>query len=109
LIAALSDSIWLRLCDTIGTSTWQADPCFHSVEECSETWQIITDHLGSWFAACTTQAAVHIFSGLGILVNSVAGKSIKLSRSEILVGSVPVPGQHTEEFLPTPFCPVCPW
>ncbi|MGE3539537.1 MAG: CaiB/BaiF CoA transferase family protein [Candidatus Tectimicrobiota bacterium] len=29
----------------------------------------------------------------------VSGKNIKLSRSEILVGSAPVPGQHTEEIL----------
>jgi len=29
----------------------------------------------------------------------VSGKNIKLSRSEIIVGSAPVPGQHTEELL----------
>ena len=29
----------------------------------------------------------------------VSGKSIKLSRSEIIVGSAPTPGQHTEEIL----------
>ena len=29
----------------------------------------------------------------------VSGKNIKLSRSEIVVGSAPVPGQHTEELL----------
>ena len=29
----------------------------------------------------------------------VSGKNIKLSRSEVVVGSVPVPGQHTEELL----------
>jgi formyl-CoA transferase len=31
----------------------------------------------------------------------VSGKNIKLSRSEIVVGSAPVPGQHTEEILTT--------
>ncbi len=31
----------------------------------------------------------------------VSGKNIKLSRSEIVVGSAPVPGQHTEELLTT--------
>jgi crotonobetainyl-CoA:carnitine CoA-transferase CaiB-like acyl-CoA transferase len=29
----------------------------------------------------------------------VSGKQIKLSRSEIVVGSAPLPGQHTEEIL----------
>jgi crotonobetainyl-CoA:carnitine CoA-transferase CaiB-like acyl-CoA transferase len=29
----------------------------------------------------------------------VSGKNIKLSRSEVVVGSAPVPGQHTEELL----------
>ena len=29
----------------------------------------------------------------------VSGKNIKLSRSEIIVGSAPMPGQHTEEIL----------
>ena len=29
----------------------------------------------------------------------VSGKNIKLSRSEIVVGSAPVPGQHTREIL----------
>jgi formyl-CoA transferase len=29
----------------------------------------------------------------------VSGKPIKLSRSEVVVGSAPVPGQHTEELL----------
>ena len=29
----------------------------------------------------------------------VSGKHIKLSRSEIVVGSAPLPGQHTEEIL----------
>lgn len=29
----------------------------------------------------------------------VSGKNIKLSRSEVVVGSAPVPGQHTEEIL----------
>jgi formyl-CoA transferase len=31
----------------------------------------------------------------------VSGKNIKLSRSDIVVGSAPVPGQHTEEILTT--------
>jgi formyl-CoA transferase len=31
----------------------------------------------------------------------VSGKHIKLSRSEVVVGSAPVPGQHTEEILLT--------
>ncbi len=29
----------------------------------------------------------------------VSGKNIKLSRSEVVVGSAPIPGQHTEEIL----------
>jgi crotonobetainyl-CoA:carnitine CoA-transferase CaiB-like acyl-CoA transferase len=31
----------------------------------------------------------------------VSGKFTKLSRSELVVGSAPVPGQHTEELLTT--------
>ncbi len=31
----------------------------------------------------------------------VSGKNIKLSRSEVVVGSAPVPGQHTQEILTT--------
>jgi crotonobetainyl-CoA:carnitine CoA-transferase CaiB-like acyl-CoA transferase len=31
----------------------------------------------------------------------VSGKNIKLSRSEVVVGSAPLPGQHTEEILTT--------
>jgi hypothetical protein len=29
----------------------------------------------------------------------VSGKNIKLSRSEVIVGSAPLPGQHTAEIL----------
>ena len=29
----------------------------------------------------------------------VSGKNIKLSRSEVVVGSAPLPGQHTAEIL----------
>lgn len=31
----------------------------------------------------------------------VSGKNIKLSRSDVVVGSAPIPGQHTEEILTT--------
>jgi formyl-CoA transferase len=129
LIAASSDNIWPRVCQAIDAPEWAAEPRFKGVGDRAKAWQVIEERLTAWFAAHTVKEAIDIFSRLGIPINAVndiptahepqvherellvevpdpiagrihvSGKQIKLSRSEIVVGSAPLPGQHTAEIL----------